>query len=322
MKTLSINGLCTSKKLGLLTLVSSVMIGCSSTNQPQHLSAATQIIREPAPIVMVDDKATSRNFKLVYGNDRAVEAAFRQYTKTGKAPNIKTDGFERFAYSSMQQPIINCVPFQETVITLQPGEKFTSITSGDPQDLSYTVAVSGSSTGTETQQILVKPGLAHMSTNLVIATDKRVYNILIVVGAAKNKVTRNVAFWYPDDMVNKVNEKIEKQNDVDMNAEKTPQLNLAKANFNYKISGDDPSWKPIRVFDDGKRTWVQMAQGVDNKNLPTILIQSDSGQDMKYNTSYYSPYMVIDGIFGQAKLVAGVGSDQVEVDIYNKNYKQ
>lgn len=310
------------KSLALATLTSSILIACSSSSQPQHLSSATQVIREPAPLVIIDDKAVSKNFKLVYGNDKSVEAAFKQYAKTGRAPNIKTDGFERFAYNPMQQPIINCVPFQETVITLQAGEKFTSITSGDPQNLSYMVAVSGSSTGLETQQILVKPGLEQMSTNLVVATDKRVYNILIVVGASKNKLTRNVAFWYPDEMVANVNQKIEKQNDIDLNAEKMPQLNLAKANFNYKVSGDSVSWKPIRVFDDGKRTWIEMPQGTDNKNLPTVLIQSDSGDDMKYNQSYYSPYMIIDGIFGQAKLIAGVGGDQVQVDITNKAYKQ
>ena len=65
-----------------------------------------------------------------------------------------------------------------------------------------------------------------------------------------------------------------------------------------------------------------MPQGADNKSLPSLLVQSASGQDTKYNVGYYSPYMIVDGVFGQAKLIQGVGSDQVEVDIYNKNYKQ
>lgn len=308
------------KKITLPILISSALFACASNRS--HLTSATQIIREPAPLVIIDSKAISRNFKLIYGNDKAIEAAFNKYAKTGKAPNIKTDGFERFAYSNMNQPIINCMPFQETIITLQPGERFTSITSGDPQNLSYMVAVSGSSTGIETQQVLVKPATPKMSTNLVIATDRRIYNILIVVGASKNKISRNVAFWYPEEMIVNINNKIEKQNDIDMNAEKMPQLNLARANFNYKISGDEPSWVPIRVFDDGKRTWIQMSSGVDNKNLPTLLIQSDSNQDMKYNQSYYSPYMIVDGIFNRAKLISGTGRNQVEVDIFNRNYKQ
>lgn len=308
----------------LLGLVAATVIACSSTNRPSSTaySSTTQVIKEPAPIVIVDDKK-SKNYKLVYGNDRAVEAAFNAYAKTGKADNIITKGFTKFAYSSMQQPIINCMPFQQTVITLEAGEKFTSITSGDPSNLSYLVAVSGASTGVETQQVLVKPASPKMSTNLIITTDKRIYNILIVVGGPKDKITRNVSFWYPDDMLNKVNDNIEKQNDITVNAEKTPQLNLADANFNYKITtDDDPSWTPVRAFDDGKRTWIEFPNGVDSKNLPTVLIQSDSGNLVKYNVSYYSPYYVIQGVFSRAKLVAGVGGNQVSVDVYNKNFKR
>lgn len=305
-------------------MISSLMISCASSSKDSNpvMVPTTQIIRKPAPVVAIDKNAISKNFKLIYGNDQAVEAAFNQYAKTGKAPNIQTDGFERFAYHPAQQPIINCVPFQETIISLQPGEKFTSITSGDPQNLSYTVALSGSATGIETQQILLKPSIPTMSTNLVIATDRRLYNILIVVGGPKNKVTRNVAFWYPDEMVANVNQRIEQQNSIDLNAEKMPQLDLSIANFDYKISGDNPSWKPVRVFDDGKRTWIQMPNGTDNKSLPTVLVQSASGQDSKYNQAYYSPYIIIDGVFKQAKLIQGVGRKQVQVDIYNKKYKQ
>ena len=312
------------KKFSLLALAAVTVIGCSSTSQPQHLSAATQVIQTEAPLYVTNDKAVANNFKLVTGNDKSVEAAFKQYARTGKAPNIKTDGFERFAYSNMQQPVISCEPFQETVITLEAGEKFTSITSGDPANLSYKVAASGASTGTETQQVLVKPGLSHMSTNLVIVTDKRVYNILIVVGTAKNKITRNVAFWYPEEMTEQINKKTQKQNDADLNlnGEQMASVDLTHANFSYKISGDDPSWTPVRVFDDGKRTYIQMPKGVDSKSLPTLLVQSDSGQDTKYTVSFYSPYILVEGIFSQAKLVAGVGGNQVEVDIYNKNYKQ
>lgn len=302
-------------------LIFSTLFACSSSSQPRGYSSTTQIIHRPKPIVIAGGKK-GKHYHFTYGNDRTVEEAFKQYAKTGRAPNIKTDGFVKFAYSSSQQPIINCMPFQQTVITLEPGEKFTSITSGDPSNLSYMVAVSGSATGVETQQVLVKPSSPRMSTNLIIATDKRIYNILIVVGVEKN-VTRNVAFWYPEDMLNKVNDNIDKQNDINLNAEKTPQLNLADANFNYKVDSDDePSWTPVRVFDDGKRTWIEFPKGTDNKNLPTILIQSDSGNLVKYNQSYYSPYMVVDGIFSRAKLVAGIGSSQVSVDVYNKSYQR
>lgn len=310
------------KKLLSLILVSIVAVGCASNNTPDHLVPAQQVVRQPDPVVVVNNNAPSDNFKLLYGNDPSLEAAFKEYAKTGKAPNIKTTGFERFAYMPEQQPIINCEPFQETIIGLEPGEKFTSITSGDPKNLSYMVAVSGAASGVEQQHVLVKPGAPKMSTNLVIVTDRRVYNILVVVGA-KGEVTRNVSFWYPQQMLSSVNNNIQKKNDVNLNAEKMPQLDLTHSNFNYKLDYDSwskPSWYPVRVFDDGKRTWIEFPQGTDSKNQPTLLIQTDSGQDNKINTSYYSPYLVVDTVFGQAKLISGVGGDQVQVDIINKNY--
>lgn len=305
-----------------LISVSSVIVGCSTNNTPQHLTPTQQVIRQPDPVVVVNNNAPADNFKLLYGSDPALQAAFKQFSQTGKAPNIKTTGFERFAYMPEQQPIINCEPFQETIIALEPGERFTSITSGDPKNLSYMVAVAGAATGVEIQHVLVKPAAPKMSTNLVIVTDKRVYNILIVVGA-RGEVTRNVSFWYPQQMLASVNNSIDKKNDVSMNAEKMPQLNLANANFNYKLDYDSwskPSWYPVRVFDDGKRTWIELPQGTDSKNIPTVLIQTDSGQDTKYQQSYYSPYILIEGVFGQAKLISGVGGDQIQVDIVNKNY--
>lgn len=314
------------KKLLLSLLIPSVtLIACSSNVQP-HLSPTTQIIRQPDPILIVNNNAPTDNFKLTYGNDPALQAAFMKYAKTGKAPDIITTGFIRFAYSNQQQPIINCQPFLETIITLEPGEKFTSITSGDPTNLSYTVAISGSSKGMEVQHVLVKPGAEKLSTNLVIVTDKRIYNILILVGSkTAEHVTRSVSFWYPDQMLAVVNSQTDKQNDINLHAEEMPQLNLAHSNFNYGLDYDSwskPSWYPVRVFDDGKRTWIEFPKGTDDKGIPSLLIETDSGQDLKINQSYYSPYMVLDGVFGRAKLISGVGGDQVEVDITNKNYNK
>ena len=295
------------KKLLLSLIPMATLVACAS-NTPPHLNPTTQIIRMPDPVVVVNKNAANDSFKLAYGNDPALQAAFMKYSKTGKAPNIITAGFIRFAYSSQHQPIINCQPFLETIITLEPGEKFTSITSGDPTNLSYTVAVSGSG-GVETQHVLVKPGAEKLSTNLVIVTNKRVYNLLILVGKTAGHVTRSVSFWYPEQMIASVNSKIDKQNDINLHAEEMPQLNLAHSNFNYTLdysSWNKPSWYPVRVFDDGKRTWIEFPKGTDDRGLPSLLIETDSGQDLKINQSYYSPYMVLDGVFDRAKLISGV----------------
>ena len=124
-----------------------LLVGCASRDAPDSYVSAVAIVKE-VQTIQVDTR--EKNFNLLYGNDPALESAFRQYTKTGKAPNIITDGFVRFAYNPGQMPIVKTVPFQETVISLEPGEKFTNISSGDPSRWSYAMAVSG--TGSSQQQ--------------------------------------------------------------------------------------------------------------------------------------------------------------------------
>ena len=77
-----------------LTTLLICMMGC----QPQEPIApyvnATSLVQQ-SRVVEVD--STQKNFDLLYGNDPALESAFKQYTRTGKAPNVITDGFIRFA---------------------------------------------------------------------------------------------------------------------------------------------------------------------------------------------------------------------------------
>ena len=140
------------------------------------------------------------NFQLVYGNDTGLEHAFDQYLKTGKAPNIVTDGFEKFAYNSAQQPIVRTSPFQETVISLEPGEKFTNVTTGDPNRWTYSAATSGVG-GHQQQHILVKPSASDLGTNMVITTDRRIYNLRLM-SSTDGIPTRIISFWYPEEMQN------------------------------------------------------------------------------------------------------------------------
>ena len=104
-----------------------------------------------------------------------------------------------FLYDAEKQPIIQTAPFQETVIRLEPGEKFTNISSGDPSRWSYAVAISGKEE-TAQQNILVKPSLPNIQTNLVITTDKRLYNVSLV-SMQTDQFTRSVSFVYPEETI-------------------------------------------------------------------------------------------------------------------------
>ena len=130
--------------------------------------------------------------------DRSIKKHFsKKYTKLPtKTANSITDGFVTFLYNAEKQPVIQTAPFQETVIRLESGEKFTNISSGDPSRWSYAVAISGKEENAQ-QNILVKPSLPNIQTNLVITTDRRLYNLRLV-SEQTEELTRSVSFVYQE----------------------------------------------------------------------------------------------------------------------------
>jgi len=297
------------------------LTGCATTSsQPieQTYISARQIEEKPSLIRIPHPNI---NTHLVYGNDPALEDAFHQYLKSGKAPDILTDGFIKFAYNSGQQPIIKTTPFQETVISLEPGERFTNISSGDPNRWSYAVAVSG--VGPRQQQnILVKPSLPEIGTNMVITTDRRLYNIRLI-SSMNGGVSRNVSFWYPDEMVNVVNNVTLKEINNDVIAT-TPDVNLNNLNFDYCVACNGifshcPSWRPTRIFDDGVHTYIQFPASMANRDMPALFVLEGS-QNQLVNYRSKPPYFVVDKIFREAVLIIGVGNHQTKVRIVNRHY--
>lgn len=305
--------------IGALSLLAcSLLAGCA-TAVPNNtvLVPGRQVVQPPA---LVQVPNPSRNFRLVVGNNPALVRAFQQYAKTGRAPNILTDGFIQFAYNAAQQPIIQTTPFQETVISLEPGEHFTNISSGDPDRWSYSVAVSG--TGLNQQQnILVKPALPNISTNLVITTDRRLYTVRLVSTRNAN-ITRTVSFWYPDEMLQAVNAATQGQWNTTI--ANVPNINLGQLNFNYRIDSGwfcrPPVWTPLRVFDDGTHTYIQFPAGLASTDMPALFVL-DNHNDTLVNYRYKAPYVIVDKIFQQAVLITGVGHAQTRVTLTNRRFQ-
>lgn len=241
----------------------------------------------------------------------ALKKAFRHEAKASKSTPILTDGFMTVAHHAEQQPIIQAAPFQVTVIRLEPGEKFTNISSGDPSRWSYAVAISGKD-DTAQQNILIKPSLPDISTNLVITTDKRLYNLRLT-STQTDKLTRNVNFWYPEEPV--------KHSEDTVLVEEEPieeilcQNNASQNHYRITTAGffsRPPSWQPVRVFDDEVHTTIQFPNNISQRDLPTLFVLNN-GQKECVNYRFKSPYMVVDKIFEEATLVSGVGASQQAV---------
>lgn len=267
------------------------------------------------PVVKKTTPAVWDNSTLSEEKDPLLEQAFKRYLRTGKAPNIKTDGFDVLAYNAAQQPIIKTTPFEETVVSLEPGEKFTHISSGDPSRWSYAVAVSGAGVNQQ-QHVLIKPAASDISTNMVITTDRRLYTLRLIASFA-TPPDRTVRFWYPQDKVAAMSgASVEKTTPVSTNE---IVENATTLHFNYRLSrswlSKTPAWKPIRVFDDGTRTYIEFPRKVIHQDLPAFFVVDDQRQWALTNYRNKSPYFIVDSLFQKGILVMGVGRQQSKVTV-------
>lgn len=308
--------------LFLLVLIT----GCSTQISPAEqatFSSANRVVTEP---VVVSPKPTKMAYQLSYNSNPALMRAYSTYLRTGKAPDVVTEGFIQFAYGTGSQPIVNVSPNELTVVSLETGEQVTNVSSGDPNHWTYSLAVSGSGSSKQ-QHVLVKPSLPDISTDFVITTDKRLYT-LKMVSTDNAHYMRDVRFWYPDEiqsLANADNDAETKSLTQDNAIAKLPGLTVGNLNFNYTIGTNSsftpmPSWAPSRIFDDGTHTYIQFPQNIAARDMPALFVMDDAGKTALVNYQVKYPYFVVDKIFRQAVLVIGVGSQQTRITITNRAY--
>ena len=74
---------------------------------------------------------------------------------------------------------ILCRPMRVTDVILEPGEVVTSVFPGDTARWTFVPGRSGSGEN-ERLHVMIKPLMADISTNLVVTTDRRTYNVDLV----------------------------------------------------------------------------------------------------------------------------------------------
>ena len=147
---------------------------------------------------------------------------------------------------------VYCAPEQVTDIVLQPGEELVSVSAGDTVRWVLGDTVSG--TGTDAQaHILIKPTQAGLKTNLIITTSLRAYHLEL--RAFEETYMAAVSWRYADQqLVTRV------ARSGPAGASESPSsagLQLDRLKFRYDLDGDFPHWRPDRVFDDGRKVYIQ-----------------------------------------------------------------
>jgi len=196
-------------------------------------------------------------------------------------------------------------PQKVSDVALQPGEALVAISAGDT--VRWVVGDTTSGTGTEKQvHILAKPFASGLKTNLVITTDRRSYHLELE--STDHTYMAALSWTYPaDELI-----ALKKQND-EANAA-TPidrGVALNSLNFDYAIAGDNPSWRPLRAFDDGRHVYIEFPATLDRGEAPPLFVVGEGGSTDLVNYRVRDNYYIVDQLFSAAELRLGKDKQQV-----------
>ena len=88
-------------------------------------------------------------------------------------------------------------------------------------------------------------------------------------------------------------------------------LNVTALNFRYRIDGDRPEWRPLRVFDDGTKTYVEFPVSLANGEAPPLFIVGADGKAELVNYRLRNRFYIVDRIFDVAELRLGLKKQQI-----------
>lgn len=204
---------------------------------------------------------------------------------------------------------VYAAPGQVTDIALEPGEQLTGpgpVAAGDTVRWVIGDTVSGNGPDARVH-ILLKPVRAGLGTNLVINTDRRTYHVEL--SSAARTYMASVSWTYAQDRLIALKRQATSAA-VAPPAATAPLAALDALNFQYRIDGDRPAWRPLRAFDDGRQVMIEFAPTVASAELPPLWVLGDKGEAQLVNYRVAGRYMVVDRLFDVAELRLGAKRQQ------------
>ncbi|WP_342629747.1 P-type conjugative transfer protein TrbG [Nguyenibacter vanlangensis] len=204
---------------------------------------------------------------------------------------------------------IYATPVHVTDIALEPGEALRSVAAGDT--VQWKIGDTRSGAGASQQaHVLIKPVAADLPmNNLVILTDRRTYHLEVHPTVATYMAA--VAWRYPRDQLLALQARNDQTNEQ-AESVAAEGVDLAALRFRYRIAGDAPPWRPVQVFDDGAKVYIQFPAGIAEGEMPPLFVVGTSGQRGELvNYRVRGATMIVDRLFAVAELRLGVGPQQV-----------
>ena len=293
--------------------VPAVLLGGLASAPPVHAQQERGLARPPfAATVRADTgRSTSDTAPTATVGD-PIATATREYQASGIARTVVQGNFLTFPYGHAQ-PTLTCTVLRACVIELEPGEIVLSRIAGDTER--WEIAAAPAGPDGRTLLIVVKPRDCDITTNLVLATDRRLYDLTLDSPPCRGRSTnpqqpyvRHVRFYYPDEMIAQWAKPPEP-------APVRIAPDVLALNFGYRVKKErHVPWSPAQVFDDGARVYVKLPAEARHAEAPVLFVLESDGSRVLVNYAVVGgDTYVTDRLFDRAVLVAGVGGQERQV---------
>ncbi|SFD63317.1 type IV secretion system protein VirB9 [Bosea sp. CRIB-10] len=295
-------------------LVSATMLAGCATDKPPEISYDADVPPLPAvPAAVTDNRPRPLHVPPAWTPARGGTAA---NTPTPRVENAnlaarvqpRREGYynaiQIYPWSEGALYQVYAAPGQISNIALEPGESLTGagpIAAGDTARWIIGDTESGSGV-TRRVHVMVKPSRADITTNLVITTDRRTY--MLELRSGQNPYMPAVAWAYPLSAGQR------------QALPATPIIPaVAARNYRYGLTGDNPPWKPVAAYDDGRRVYVEFPRGIVQGEMPPIFVIGPEGEAQIANSRVHQHILIVDRLFNAAELRLGSGDKQQTVRI-------
>ena len=283
--------------------------------QLKTLQAATPALAPNAESAVPAGFKPKTDVQLTVTAQEAVQMS-EKWMDEHNQPAVGRDGRVLYSYGA-GLPTVVCAPLRVCMIELQSGEKLV----GEPHigdSVRWNLSPATYGTGASaTPVIVLKPQGPGLDTNLLITTDRRAYYLRLL--SKPDDYVARVGFAYPDDDDNerKWQQQLAEQKDQQARSARIAELapNAVESMFfNYRLKGDD-SILPVRVFDDGRKTYIQISQTAKNREAPVLVVIGPDGKQEMVNYRVKDDMYIVDRLFDKAELILGSGKKARKVEI-------
>lgn len=262
----------------------------------------------------------------------SIELATRAYAGGERARVIETPAYVLYPYGQVQ-PRLDCAPLRVCIVELQAGETVLATVAGDTER--WTIQPTFAGARGDIPILAVKPQSCDATTNLVVLTSKRIYDLELnsppCRGADRGEsvnprlaYTRRIRFYYPDDLVQEWAREDRAARDREV-ADRNGRLplslpvSLEVLNFSYRWRKDRGyPWTPEQVFDDAAHVYIKLPRSARKHEAPLLFLLRDGEATDLLNYAVRGDYYVTDRTFERAVLVVGAGRKRHQLTIENR----